>query len=149
MQHSVRVGGRGVGTAADAAGGFASMRLVRRERNQSQACCQQFRNICCVSSLTGTSSGADWILECLSCAFIGPAGFLGAVSRLQLRNGGCGGGGGVLTDRPWPRWSPGRKREVGEEGGGGGGDGCTDSYFSYNFLQAGLRLSGGEKAPSA
>lgn len=27
-----------------------------------------------------------------------------------------GQGGGVLTDRPWPRWSPGRKREVGEGG---------------------------------
>lgn len=60
---------------------------------------------------------------------------LSAVPRLQFREG-------VLDWQALASAIPGGK-------GRGICDGCTDSYFSYNFLQAGFRLSGWEKALSA
>lgn len=58
-----------------------------------------------------------------------------AVLRLQFREG-------ALDWQALALAVPGEK-------GRGICDGCTDSYFSYNFLQAGFRLSGWKKALSA
>lgn len=70
---------------------------------------------------------------------------LSPVPRLQLRKvGGTEGCGGGLDWQALASAVPWEKERVGEVC-----DGCTDSYFSYNFLQAGLRLSGGEKARPA
>lgn len=60
---------------------------------------------------------------------------LSSVPRLQFREG-------ALDWQALASAVPGGK-------GRGICDGCTDSYFFYNFLQAGFRLSGWEKALSA
>ena len=89
-------------------------------RSPNEACCFQFRNTRrSLPSLSGTQSVLDWFPG-IFLVLYQTCKLLSAVPRLHTGKGWQG-----LTDRLWPG---------------------LDSCFSYNFLQAGLRLSGCEKA---